>query len=118
MEEVSNDFKDNVIKYIRYDDLINEKMNEIKELKERKKIFEKYILDFLIKENENVVNVGDDKIRRIDIKTKSKKPIKIEQIQEVLSNNNIKDDVIDKVINELEKQRSKIHYNLRRIKKK
>lgn len=124
MEEISDDFKENVIKYIRYDDLITEKNNEIIELKKKKKLFEEYILKFLIEKNENIINVGDDRIRRIDVKPKTKTPIKINLIKEVadivLDDNKInnKDKIVEEIIETIEKNRSKIHYNLRRIKPK
>lgn len=124
MNKLTDDFKENVVKYIKYDDLIHEKKMEIADLVERKKELEKCILDFLIKTNENIINIGDDKIKKIDIKPKTKKPIKIELIKksmdDVLDEYNIKkkDDIVNDVIDIILKTQNEIHYNLRRIKSK
>jgi len=125
MEELSSDFRENVIKYIRFDNLISEKNLEIKELREKKKYFESYILDFLTKSNESIVCVDDDKIRKIDIESKTKLPIKEkfieEALYEVLEKHNIElenDNFINDVLNNIENKRKHVRTVLKRFKGK
>merc|ERR1711998_185785 len=58
------------------------KMAEIKELKDEKKEYETFILEYMDKINENVINISDGKLRMN--KSKTKAPLKEENIQSAI----------------------------------
>ncbi len=62
-EKVDNDFLDKVVKYVKIDDLIREETLEYREkvnkLKEDKDVLETYILRYLDKVDNDVINVGN-----------------------------------------------------------
>jgi hypothetical protein len=124
MDEINDEFKETIIKYIKCDDMIIEKNSELKELREKKKIFEQYILKFLIEKDQNIINVGDDKIKRIDVKTRTTVPIKVEMLKEIISevfeNCKIKngEEILEQIVNGIDEKRNEKHYNLKRIKPK
>ena len=55
--QLTADFKEKVVSYIKIDDLIRKKNDEIKELKEKKKPCEDFIITFLDKMEAEFVNV-------------------------------------------------------------
>ena len=73
-------FKENVIKFVRMDDLIRQKMEEIKELKDQKKPFEEFILGYLEKKDSPFVNIKSGKL--IKNKSETKAPLKLDIIKE------------------------------------
>ena len=79
---VSNDFKEKIMHYIKIDDLIRKKQEEIKELKDKKEGTEEFILKFLDKNDANFVNVPGGKL--IKNKSETKAPLKIEIIKEAI----------------------------------
>ena len=77
---VTKEFKENIIKYITYDDIIKQKQDEIKELKKKKDPHEKFIMDYLVKLNEDGIDVtgGTLKINKSETKT----PVSKDNIKE------------------------------------
>lgn len=82
-KQVSNEFVQNVKKWLEIDDTIKEIRNKTKNLTSEKKEREQYILDYLQSIDEKVVDVPDGKLRR-NI-TKSQAPFKKESIQQALA---------------------------------
>jgi hypothetical protein len=69
-KHVSNEFKDKVLSFIKLDDLIREKNEELKVLKEKKKPCEEFIIRYLDKADSNFVNVIGGKLIKNTAETK------------------------------------------------
>ena len=69
--EINKEFKEAVIKFVKIDDLIREKEEELKELKKQRKPNEEYILTYLEKINENIIDITEGKLRRNKSETKT-----------------------------------------------
>lgn len=122
-EDISNEFKEKVIRYLKCDDLIRKKMEEIRELKGKKKPCEEYIIKYLESKDSPFVKVKDGKL--IKSKSESKGSLKIDLIKEAikegikgekLSNDEVKsNDITVKIMNIMENKRSKtVRVNLKR----
>lgn len=81
-KEVSEEFKEMVVNYVTLDDEIREKMAELKELKDERKQYEQFILDYLEEIDEKAINITGGKLRR-NI-SNSKSPLKQDLIEEAL----------------------------------
>lgn len=67
---ISKEFQENVIKYVKMDDLVRRKEKEIKELKAQRKPCEDFILSYLEQVGENVIEITNGKLRRNKSETK------------------------------------------------
>jgi hypothetical protein len=76
---VTDEFKEHVIGYIKIDDMIRQRKEEIKELQDKKKPCEEYILRYLEKVDEHIVELKGGKIRRNQSETKA--PLKLDIIK-------------------------------------
>jgi len=79
---VTNEFKEKVIGYMKIDDMIRKRTEEIKELKNKKKPCEEYIIRFLEKEDAGFVNVNGGKLVKNETETKG--PLKAAIIKEAI----------------------------------
>ena len=122
-EDVSNEFKEKVIAYKKYDDVIRQKMDEIKELKSKRKPCEEFIIKYLESKNAPFVNIKDGKL--IKNKSESKGSLKAELIKEAilegikeekLPNDDVKsNDITAKIMDIMDNKRSKtVNIKLRR----
>jgi hypothetical protein len=75
-----NNFKEKVIMYLKYDDLIRTKTDEVKELKNKRKVCEELIIDYLEKEDSPFVNVKSGKL--IINKSETKGSLKLDIIKD------------------------------------
>lgn len=82
LKSITEEFKEVVINWVKIDDDIRKKNIEIKELKDEKKEYEIFILEYMDKINENVINISDGKLRMNRSKTKA--PLKEECIQQAI----------------------------------
>ena len=80
--EVTEEFVEVVKSWVTIDDEIRKKTAEIKELKNERKEFETFILEYMGKINENVISISDGKLRRN--KSNTKGGLKQETIQSAL----------------------------------
>lgn len=62
--KVTKEFQEYVVKFVKLDDLIRKKNEELTELKKQKKPCEEFILKQLDKMNENVIEITDGKLRK------------------------------------------------------
>lgn len=76
---VTDEFKESVIAFIKTDDLIRQRQEDIKELKEKKKPYEEFILRYLDKVDQNVVAVQGSTLRKNQSETKM--PLKLDIIK-------------------------------------
>ena len=117
--------KENVTAYIKIDDLIKEKQDEIKELKEKKLKYEDYIKSYLEKEKKEKITFDEGEI--VCKKVSTKQPIKEEIIQKAIISK-IKDidvkkidvnQIAQNIIQELDNMRGvSIKNNIKRVGRK
>lgn len=79
---ISNELKDRVISYVKIDDIIRQKKEEIKELTNKLKPCSEYIINFLDKKDIDYVNINGGKLIKSESETKA--PLKPELIKEVI----------------------------------
>jgi hypothetical protein len=112
-KEIDPEFTENVIKYIRFDDIIRDKKKEIKDITKLKQNCEKYILTKLEEYGENKIEFNQGKIIKKDVVSKGS--IKPDYIKTALTATSIHSDVVDKIIEMIEKNRKiKINKKLTR----
>ena len=114
-KQITEEFVEVVKNWVRIDDEIREYTNKIKNLKNDKKEFEEFILDFMDKINENVISITGGKLRKN--KSQTKTPLKEESIKNSLYNitkNNEKSVQMTKYI--MENRPSVERVNLKRTK--
>lgn len=113
-----NAFAENVIKYLKTDDIIKLKQKEhrleMKNLKERKKKSEEHILNYLDRMDENYVNI-DNKGKLIKNKSETKSSIKIDNIKDgiieglkgvkVIEKLNGNSEIVKKILNLIDSKR-------------
>jgi|SaaInlStandDraft_6_1057023.scaffolds.fasta_scaffold117778_2 hypothetical protein len=81
-EEITEEFVEVVKSWVTIDDEIRKKLIEIKELKDERKEFETFILEYMGKINESVIDISDGKLRKN--KSNTKAGLKQESIQSAL----------------------------------
>ena len=122
-KNVTTDFKEKIMHYIKVDDLIRKKQEEIKELKDKKEEAEEYILKFLDKNDANFVNVPGGKLIKNQSETKA--PLKIEMIKEAIvegikkekltNTEELNKKLLEEIIEIMENKRGKVNrVNLKR----
>lgn len=114
--------KENVTAYIKIDDLIKEKQDEVKELKEKKLKYEDYIKSYLEREKKEKITLDEGEI--VYKKVSTKQPIKEEIIKNAIVSK-IKDidakkldvnQLAQNIIKELDNMRGvSIKNNIRRV---
>lgn len=68
---ITKEFQENVINFVKYDDEINKKQEELKELKKKKKPCEEFILKYLDLMGENIIQISNGKLTKNKKETKS-----------------------------------------------
>ena len=81
-KDITEEFVEVVKSWVKLDDEIKKRNEEIKEFKTEKKEYEIFILEYMDKINESVINISDGKLRRN--KSSTKPPLKQEFIQNAL----------------------------------
>ena len=99
---VSKEFEEKVIKYVKLDNLIRKKNAEVKELKEQRKPCEEFILKYLDQIGQNTIDITGGKLRRNKSETKTsinndvikksltekiKDPLAVEEILKIMEAN-------------------------------
>lgn len=97
--KVSKEFEENIIKYVRIDDIIRKKQAEISELKKQKKTHEDFMVEYLKKINQTEIGITNGKLKldeqerketlkndtiKLALLDKIKDPIEIEKIMEMI----------------------------------
>jgi hypothetical protein len=122
-KDVSNSFKEKIINYIKVDDLIRKKQDELKELKDKKEECEEYILKYLDKSDAGFVNIPGGKLIKNQSETKG--TLKVETIKESIiegikkekltNSEEISKKLIEDIIEIMETKRGKVNrINLKR----
>ena len=81
-KNVTEEFVEIVKTWVKIDDEIRDKTKQIKELKDDRKEYETFILNYMEKIDENVINISDGKLRKN--KSTTKGGLKQEIIQNAL----------------------------------
>lgn len=112
--DVSEEFKINVVTYIKCDNAIKEKLAEIKILKEKKNKCEEYILSYLDEIGENTIEIKGGKLRRNKVETK--KSISPDTILKIIEEEIKDSNKIKNILTKMETKRQVIvKTNLKRI---
>lgn len=120
---VTDEFKQSVVKYIKIDDMIRQRQEDIKELKDQKKPFEEFILRYLDKAEQNMVEFQGSKLRKNQSETKM--PLKIDIIKDAIFEGIKKEqdkpdeakckELVDQICELMENKRpTKVRVNLKR----
>ena len=81
-DKITEEFVEVVKNWVKLDDEIRNYNDKIKDLKNERKEYEEYILEYMDKINENVINITGGKIRKN--KSNTKAPLKEESIKTAL----------------------------------
>ena len=112
-DTVITELKENVVKFIKIDDMIRDKQNKIKELKEQRKPCEEYILQYLENINETIIEVSNGKIRKNQSNTKV--PLNKDIIKEAIKSKVEDVSIVEDIINSMDELRPrKTRVNLKR----
>lgn len=90
---INNEFKEKVKNYLVIDDSIRKKQDEIKELKNKKKPCEEYLLKFLEKLEFNYIDINGGKLIKNESETKA--PLKIDIIKEAIVEKSKNEQIFD-----------------------
>ena len=111
--KVSKEFKEKVVKYVKIDDLIRKKEQEIRELKEQRKPCESFILEYLDKVGETTIELSSGKLRKN--KSETKIPLSQEIIRDAISEKVKDDNEVEAIIALMDTLRPKnVRVNLKR----
>ena len=115
--KVTKEFQESVVKYIKLDDMIKKKQEEIAELKKSRTPCEKQILKFLEDMDENVIDVSDGKLRKNKSTTKQKLTEDI--IKNAIAQYEKDPKVVEEIIKAMDLKRPDVtHVNLKRTRKR
>ena len=114
--DVSNEFKENVIAFVKYDDLIRQKMAEIAELKKKRKPKEEYILKYLEKIDETTIDISSGKLRKN--KAESKVPLNQDYIKKAIGKKVANPKTIEEIMNDMDNRPTKVKVNLKTTSKR
>lgn len=116
-DQIKAELKENVLKYVKFDDLIRKKTKEISELKKLRNPCEKFILKYLDQMDESLIEITGGKLRMNRYETKV--PLNNDIIKETIQDK-IKDpQATELILNEMENRRSKkVRINLKRTAEK
>ena len=104
--KVSKEFQENVVKYVKYDDLIRKKQKEVQELKTKRKPCEDFILKYLEDIDETTIELNNGKLRKNKFETKV--PINKDIIKDAIAEK-IKDEkTVEDILEHIDTARPKI----------
>lgn len=111
--KISKEFQENVVKFVKLDDLVRKKQSEMADLKEQRKPCEQYILKYLDKIEESTIAITNGKLRKNKSETKS--ALSQDVIKSAIEEK-VKDvKLVDEILNLMETMRpTNTHVNLKR----
>lgn len=115
--KITKEFQENVIKFVKLDDLIRKKKQEVSELSDQKKPCEEFILKYLDNVNENVIEITDGKLRKN--KSETKAALKQDVIKNAINEKIADPKIVEEILNLMEMKRPlNTHVNLKRTAKR
>lgn len=110
---VSTEFQENVIKFVKIDDLTKKKQKEMSELRTQKKPCEEYVLSYLDQIGETVIEITSGKLRKN--KSETKVPLTIEIIKQAIETEVTDPIKVAKIMKKMDDLRPKnVRTNLKR----
>ena len=100
---ISKEFQENVIKFVKLDDLMKKKQQEMGELREQKKPCEQFILKYLETINEEEVGITNGKLRKN--KSETKAAMNQEALKLALTKKIADPKLVDEILKEMEEAR-------------
>jgi C4-type Zn-finger protein len=115
--QVSNDFKNKIVRWVKLDDDLRKIRETVKEINDEKKQAEEYILSYLDNIGQSEIAIDDGKLTKQV--SKSQAPLKKENIQKAL-NDIVKDDNKASMMADhiLKSRETKEKVSLRRVKER
>ena len=113
---VSKEFQENVIKFVKLDDLIRKKQKEMNELKQQRKPCEEFILKYLDEIGESTVDISNGKLRKN--KSETLTPLTKDIIKDSILGKVGDPKIADEILKQMEKRPKKTNVNLKRTKKR
>lgn len=115
--QVSNDFKNKIVRWVKLDDDLRKIRETIKEINDEKKQSEEYILSYLDNIGQSEIAIDNGKLSKQV--SKSQAPLKKENIQKAL-NDIVKDDNKASIMADhiLKSRETKEKVSLRRVKER
>lgn len=112
-QQISKEFQENVVKFVKLDDLIRKKQEELAELKSQKKPCEEFILKYMDKIGETMIEISHGKLRKN--KSETKRALSQDDIKKAISTE-IKDiNKVEQVMKTMDDGRPlNTHINLKR----
>ncbi len=110
--QVTKEFQESVVKFVKMDDLIRQKQAEIKELKDKRNVCEKSILKYLDEVDENVIEITNGKLRRN--KAETKPPLSLEVIKKAIEDDVTNPETVQKIMKRMDDRKPAVHVNLKR----
>lgn len=92
---ITEDVKEKIVAYVRIDEAIRKKNEEIKHLKEMKKPCEEVLIKFLVDAEEEFINLGDKGEKIIKSEKKHKAPLKIDIIKEAIKEHLVAENMVE-----------------------
>lgn len=112
--EVSKEFQENVVKFVKFDDLIKKKQKELNELKSQKKPCEEYIIKHLEKLGEDQVEITGGKIKKNKAETKS--ALNQDLLKDAISEKVKDEKTVEEIIKLVDSMREiNTHFTLKRL---
>lgn len=113
--EVSKEFKENVIRYVKLDDMIRQRQNEVKELTGLKNPCEEFILKYLEDIESGTIEINDGKLRRN--KSEQKTPLSTDIIKSAIEKKVADPKTVEDIMKLMDELRpKKTRVNLKRTK--
>lgn len=114
--ELSKEFHENVIKYVKLDDLMRKKQDEIKELKKLRKTPEEFIITYLEDIKVSQIDISDGKLKRK--RTETKVPINNKIIKTALDKKIEDPKVVQDIMKMVDEREKRVKVKLDRVKNK
>lgn len=103
--KIPKKFRKSIIKYTHYDDIIKEKNEELKELKEKRKSYDETTQEYMEEQKIKSIGINGGKIYRK--KSKTKNALTLSGIRDTLKKNILNDDdLINKIMADLRDNRA------------
>jgi hypothetical protein len=114
--EISKEFQENVIAFVKFDDLIRQKQSEITDLKKKRKPKEDYILKYLDHIDETTIEISGGKLRKN--KAETKVPLNQDYIKAAIATKVSNPDIIEDIMKKMDTRPTKVNINIKRTSKR
>jgi len=112
--QITREFQENVVRYVKFDDLVKRKNIELAELKAQRKPCEAYILKYLDENKETVITITDGKLKKN--KAETKKALTQDVIKSAIAAKVADPAMVEEILKLMEDKRPmNTHVNLKRV---